>query len=60
MRSADEARALLFDPDDFYNPELFCSDFGMLNPTNIPGWVAGLLGYLDEYAAVLPLCYVTP
>ena len=42
MRSADVARALFFGPDDFYNPELFCSDFGMPNPINMPGWVAGL------------------
>ena len=60
MRSADVARALLFDPGDFYNPERFCSDFGMINPTNMPGWVAGLLDYLDKYAAVFPLGYVTP
>ena len=55
MRSADVARALFFGPDDFYNPELFCFDFGTLNPTNMSGWVAGLLDYLDAYAAVLPL-----
>ena len=60
MRSAEVARALFFSPDDFYNPELFCSDFGVLNPINMPGWVAGLLDYLDTYAAVLPLDYVTP
>ena len=60
MRSADVARALFFGPGDFYNPELFCSDFGVLNPINIPGLVAGLLDYLDTYAAVLPLDYVTP
>ena len=54
------ARALLFGPDDLFNPELVCSDFGHLNPTNMPGWVAGLLDYLDEYGAALPLNLLRP
>ena len=54
------ARALLFGPDDLFNPELVCSDFGHLNPTNKPGWVAGLLEYLDEHGAALPLNLLRP
>ena len=60
MRSSDVARALLFGRDDFFNPELFCSDFGLPNPTNMPGWDAGLLDYLDEYGTALPLNSLRP
>jgi hypothetical protein len=60
MRRHEIAPLLLFSPADFFDPRLFFYDFGELNPLHVPGWLAGLRGFLEQFGVLMPRQWLEP